>query len=256
MKRRKKCVFHPQILQLQVLIRTIEFAVHQKQDIAKRKHQPKAQIHKGKDVVIRCLDSQPHQESFHGFLFIHWSLTCCLQNGNVLVISTRKFPITKLAHLSLISLWLQKKSLQQRPRWPCLLFFQQKQRWKVHDFVPGLFLGSWSQKCHLFHPKSEKLTWRSIASTKQSKIWQNIMGPELSRDVFFPFWLFPISCSVRFPCYLFTAFWSWNLPFQRYSLCNILEFEHLIFHGICNNLGARTVYVAYYFAAFWSLGLI
>ena len=32
----------------------------------------------------------------------------------------------------------------------------------------------------------------------------------------------------------FAAFWSWKLPFQRY--CNILEFEPLIFHDICNIL--------------------
>ena len=32
----------------------------------------------------------------------------------------------------------------------------------------------------------------------------------------------------------FAAFWSYKLPFQRY--CNILEFEPLIFHDICNIL--------------------
>jgi hypothetical protein len=32
----------------------------------------------------------------------------------------------------------------------------------------------------------------------------------------------------------FAAFWNWKLLFQRY--CNILEFEPLIFYGICNIL--------------------
>ena len=34
---------------------------------------------------------------------------------------------------------------------------------------------------------------------------------------------------------LFTAFWSWKLPFIN-DICSIFEFELFIFHGICNML--------------------
>ena len=51
----------------------------------------------------------------------------------------------------------------------------------------------------------------------------------------------------------FAAFWRWKLPFQLY--CNILEFEPLIFHGICNILVLVLLRVYLGYNEFQSLGL-
>ena len=69
-----------------------------------------------------------------------------------------------------------------------------------------------------------------------------VKGPELFGEPFFlPFCFFWISSSVHFPCYL-RHFGAGSCHFN--GICKYLEFEPLIFHGICN--------ISVLFAAFWS----
>ena len=77
--------------------------------------------------------------------------------------------------------------------------------------------------------RSSRFTQYRFPKARLSRLTK---GPELS--FFFLFW--ELFLELLFcPFYLqFAAFWSWKLPFKRYR--NILEFEPLIFHGICNIL--------------------
>ena len=81
----------------------------------------------------------------------------------------------------------------------------------------------------------KKLTCGVIRSFNFADIWDHppkMAGPpELFWKFCFPFRDCFGVCSFSLQC---AAFWSWKLPFQRY--CNILEFEPLIFHGLCSTL--------------------
>ena len=81
----------------------------------------------------------------------------------------------------------------------------------------------------------KKLTCGVIRSFNFADIWDHppktAGPPELFWKFCFPFRDCFGVCSFSLQC---AAFWSWKLPFQRY--CNILEFEPLIFHGLCSTL--------------------
>jgi hypothetical protein len=91
----------------------------------------------------------------------------------------------------------------------------------------------WFQKVGGFIPLHPKCL-RISEATGKIKQPENNKGPELFWELCF--FRFGFSWDLLFcPFSLqFAAFWSWKLPFQRY--CNILEFEPLIFHDICNIL--------------------
>ena len=106
-----------------------------------------------------------------------------------------------------------------------LLCGSNAKRWEPR-LAPGALC--WSKGCLLSQQFSCQPPLTPQKKLHRLKYFGN--GPGLFRQVNM-FFRYGFSVPVFCPClFHFAAYWSWELPLQR--CWNILEFKHLIFHGV------------------------